>query len=395
MIRFVRSIALQLMLVTLAAAPGVAQPGPAPQGARGRGPAAPPVVSPEVTPDRRIAFRLAAPQAQAVRLSASDIPALGDGLLMKGPNGTWEIVTGPVPAGTYRYQFVIDGAAALDARNTATSESQNTAWSVVHVPGADGDQRNVPHGSISEVHYFSKALGADRRLHVYLPPGYERNRERYPVLYLLHGAGDSDDSWSTVGRAGFVLDNLIAAKRAKPMIVVMPAGHVRGAQGNPLSLAGDDPFVRDFVTDIVPLVDARYRVAPGRANRAIAGLSMGGSQTLNIAITQLDRFGYIGVFSSGLLGGFPIGGRGGPAPGGGAADWETRHAAALADARAKKELRLFWFATGADDFLLETTTGTIALFRKHGFNPVYQETAGGHTWLNWRAYLTEFASQLF
>ena len=180
------------------------------------------------------------------------------------------------------------------------------------------------------------------------------------------------------------------------MLVVMPAGHVRGAQGNPLSLAGDDPFVRDFLTDIVPLVERRYRVASGRANRAIAGLSMGGSQTLNIAIPQLDRFGFIGVFSSGLIGGFPTAGRGGSAAaGGGAAEWEQRHATVLADARAKKGLRLLWFATGKDDFLLGTTTGTVALFTKHGFSPVYRETAGGHTWLNWRTYLEEFAGELF
>ena len=151
------------------------------------------------------------------------------------------------------------------------------------------------------------------------------------MFYLLHGAGDSDDSWSTVGRAGFILDNLIADKKAKPMIVVMPAGHTRGpAAGNALSAAATDAFVSDFVADIMPYVQKTYRIANDRANSAIAGLSMGGSQALNIAIPNLDKFAYVGVYSSGLLGAFPAAGRGGaaaPAATSGAAEWEQRNAA--------------------------------------------------------------------
>jgi enterochelin esterase family protein len=360
------------------------------------------VVSPDVTADRRIVFRVLAPQAQAVRLNASDIPALGQAAqLVKGENGVWEATVGPVAGGAYRYNFNIDGVATIDPRNPLTSESQNNSWSLVHVPGSSfTETRNVPHGSVSEIHYYSTALKADRRMHVYTPPGYETSTRRYPVFYLLHGAGDSDDSWSTVGRAGFILDNLIDDKKARPMIVVMPAGHTRGpAAGNPLSAAGTDAFVSDFVTDIMPHVQKHYRISTDRANTAIAGLSMGGSQTLNIAIPHLEKFGYIGVYSSGLSGAFPAAGRGGAAPpaGGssGAADWEKRHAAKLADASLKKNLKLLWFATGKEDFLLGTTTATVDLFKKHGFTPVYRETAGGHTWLNWRDYLNEFAPQLF
>lgn len=231
-------------------------------------------------------------------------------------------------------------------------------------------------------------------MHVYTPPGYEAGKGKFPVFYLLHGAMDCDHSWSSVGRAGFILDNLIAAKKALPMIVVMPAGHTSsdfrmGAPGDMV-----DAFAADFVKDIVPLVESRYRVAPGRRNRAIAGLSMGGLQTLEIAIGDLSRYAYIGVFSSGVfsMGAKPKTGAPAAAP---AADWEEQHKAMLANDALKKDLRLLWFATGSDDFLIETTKSTVAMLRKHGFTPVFKETGGGHTWNNWREYLGEFAPQLF
>jgi enterochelin esterase family protein len=392
------------LLVVAFTTPLAAQtPAPAAGGrGAGRGPAAPQVTSPEVSADRKITFRVAAPQAQSVRMSASDVPNIGQATLAKNDVGVWEVTVGPVPAGAYRYNFNIDGVATLDPRNPLTSESQNNSWSLVYVPGSPfADTKNVPHGSISEVSYYSTALKADRRLHVYLPPGYETSTRKYPVFYLLHGAGDSDDSWSTVGRAGFILDNLIAEKKARPMVVVMPAGHTR-TQAAP----GADAFVSDFTTDVMPLVQKNYRVSTDRANTAIAGLSMGGNQTLNIAIPNLEKFGYIGVYSSGLLNAFGTGGRGGrsaapaaapaaPAPSNAAAEWETRNAAKLDDANLKKGLKVFWFATGKDDFLIGTTTATVDLFKKHGFSPVFKESQGGHTWMNWRDYLDEFAPMLF
>jgi enterochelin esterase family protein len=388
------------LLAVCHATPADAQ-APGGRGGRGGGRGAQPqIVSPEVTPDRRIVFRVLAPQADVVRLNAGDIPALGDAAqLTKADNGVWETTVGPVPAGAYRYTFAVDGVATIDPRNPLTSESQNNAWSLVYVPGsALGDTRNVPHGHVAEVTYYSTALSDFRRMHVYTPPGYETSSRRYPVFYLLHGASDSDDSWSTVGRAGFILDNLIAERTAQPMIVVMPAGHTRAPNaGNPLSATATDAFVSDFVTDVMPYVQKHYRASNNREHTAIAGLSMGGSQTLNIAIPNLEKFGYIGVYSSGLLGAFPIGGRGGAPQGtaSGAADWESQHGATLADAGLKRGVKLLWFATGKEDFLLNTTTGTVALFEKHGFTPVYTETEGGHTWINWRDYLGEFAPQLF
>jgi enterochelin esterase family protein len=244
-------------------------------------------------------------------------------------------------------------------------------------------------------------------MHVYTPPGYETSSRKYPVFYLLHGAGDCDDSWTSVGRAGFILDNLIAAGKAKPMVVVMPAGHTtqttnfggRGAgaaSGRPLF---DDDFVKDFVNEIMPYAESHYRIQADRAHRAIAGLSMGGGHTLYIAIPHLDKFAYIGVFSSGLFGitGGSPGRAGTPAPEGPnpVTAWEEQNKANLDNPALKKDLKLFWFSTGKDDGLIATSKATVDLLQKHGFKATFEESAGAHTWINWRNYLDEFAGKLF
>jgi enterochelin esterase-like enzyme len=251
------------------------------------------------------------------------------------------------------------------------------------------DNRDVPHGAIAEVTYYSKSLQRFRRLHVYTPPGYESGQSKFSVFYLLHGAFDCDDSWSTVGRAGFILDNLIAQQKAKPMIVVMPAGHTGPFKfGEPRSTG--DEFILDFTGDIMPYIEKNYRVYSDGRHRAIAGLSMGGGQTLNIAIPDLEKFSYIGVFSSGIFG---ITGQGFGAESG--LKWEAEHQNVLDDAKLRKNLQLIWFATGKEDFLLETSRATVDMLKKHEFNVIYKETSGGHTWLNWRDYLYEFAQLLF
>lgn len=228
-------------------------------------------------------------------------------------------------------------------------------------------------------------------MHVYTPPGYEAESDRkYPVLYLLHGAFDCDDAWSTVGRAGFILDNLIAKKLAEPMVVVMPAGHTGPFSFRPGGLATDE-FDRDFVADIQPYVESHYRVHTNRANTAIAGLSMGGAQTLSIGIPHLGKFAYLGVFSSGVFG---ID-RHGPGRDSSGPSWEERNKQYLEDAALKEELELVWFATGKDDFLLETSRHTAEMLKKYDFDVTYKETEGGHTWINWREYLHEFAQYLF
>ena len=373
----------------------------------GQQPQTPQVVSPEVLADRRVAFRIHAPQARGIRLAASDIPGVGQTTqLLKGDQDIWEVVLGPLDPGAYRYNFNIDGVATIDPRNPTTSESNNNVWSLVYVPGSDVfDTKPVPRGAVAEVTYHSTALRKFRRMHVYTPPGYESGNGRYPVFYLLHGAGDSDDSWSSVGRAGFILDNLLAAKRARPLIVVMPAGHTSRGPGSPVGRAATDEFVRDFVGDVMPYIEKHYRVLTDRASTAIAGLSMGGGHTLNVAIPRLERFAYIGVYSSGLIGAFPTAdtgaGRGAGAAGPAtpppltAAEWEKLYAAKLDDASLKKGLRLVWFATGKEDRLMPTTQATVELLKKHGFAVAFKESPGGHTWINWRDYLVEFASQLF
>ncbi len=353
----------------------------------------PPVVSPQVAADRQVTFRVLAPKAESVQLASSgDIPGVGFGQakpMTKGSNGVWEVTVGPLPPGAYRYSFNVDGVTVADPRNPKTSESNENTWSLVAVPGADWlDTREVPHGSVSAITYWSSTLKRFRRLHVYTPPGYESGAAKFPIFYLLHGAFDSDDSWTSVGRAGFILDNLIATGKAKPMVVVMPHGHT-GPFSFGMPLSGE--FEPEFLHDIMPQMEQRYRVYTDRQHRAMAGLSMGGAQTLNIAIPDLDKFASLGVFSSGIFG--IAGGPGGNPPAG--PSFEEKHKAILDDATLKKGLKLFWFATGKDDFLVETSRATVEMFKKHQFAVIYKETAGAHTWDNWRDYLREFAPQLF
>jgi enterochelin esterase family protein len=280
-----------------------------------------------VLPDRRVVFRFYAPEAQQVRVvfegaeRTSGVPS-GGGNLTKGPDGVWQATLGPLDAGAYRYNFAVDEAIVTDPRNIETERMQVMTRSILYVPGAAFmDTQDVPHGAVSVVMYFSKVLNKFRRFHIYTPPGYEANQEKYPVLYLLHGANESDDSWSTVGRAGFILDNLIAEGKAVPMTIVMPNGHV---DQTPPSLGAATPgspppirrelvdFPKEFIGDILPYVESHYRTIPDRGHRAMAGLSMGGSQTLNIAFGNLEKFSAVGVFSSGILGGNQ-------------ADWEKDH----------------------------------------------------------------------
>jgi enterochelin esterase-like enzyme len=365
--------------------------------AQAQPPARPPeFVSPEVGADRGVTFRLWAPKAAAATVSGGDMAQLGAGLAMtRGAEGVWTATAAAVEPGAYRYRFSVDGLEVVDPRNGAVSESNGNVWSLVYVPGSPtSDALDVPHGAVAEVTYLSHSLGRFRRMHVYTPPGYEAGEGRFPVLYLLHGAFDCDDAWTSVGRAGFIMDNLIAAGRARPMVVAMPAGHTGpfgfGPRGGGQAPRVDE-FVEDFTRDLKPYVESHYRVIADRGHRALAGLSMGGMQTLDIAVASLQEYGYLGVFSSGVFG---IAGGGGPFAQAGPS-WEEQHKAALSDAGLKQGLRLVWFATGQEDFLLPTTRGTVDMLRGNRFEITYTESAGGHTWTNWRQYLSEFAPLLF
>jgi len=380
------SLSLFLLGGALAQAPAPAQGKAGP----GRGPV---ITSPEVLPDHRVTVRFFAPNAQKVTVNG-----LGEvANLTKGDNGVWEATVGPLVPGAYRYGFTVDGAYVIDTRNIDMERMQVMVRSIVYVPGAAFmDERDVPHGAVSLVNYYSTVLGKFRRMHVYTPPGYETNQQKYPILYLHHGANESDDSWWTVGRAGFILDNLIADGKAVPMVIVMPNGHTNqippntgrgpaapGEAAAPAPRRAPDQYPDEFVTDIMPYAESHYRIITDRDHRAIAGLSMGGSQTLNIAFSHLDWFSAIGVFSSGILGGQ------------GMSDWEQAHLAALDNPALKKGLKMIWFSTGSEDALTPTSKATVELLNKHGFNATFRPSGGAHVWPNWRDYLYQVAPQLF
>jgi len=392
-----------LALLGALAAPAAAQPAPA----NGESPAtcapqgmftAPPAYQTvETLPDHRVTFRICAPEAQEVRVTSSDIadvipigfpPGQPYGLAMtKDETGLWSVTTAtPVPADNYRFAFRVDGVKLPDPMGTTYSEERVGTNSTFEVAGPEGAFQSydpaVPHGVVSEIEYWSSTLGARRRAHVYTPPGYMKGDASYPVLYLVHGAGDSDDSWTSVGHAHYILDNLIAQGKARPMIVVMPFGHTPVRPGENM-LANDD-FGGDLIEDLIPHVEAGFRTLNSPDSRAMAGLSMGGAHTIRFGLTNPDLFHYIGIFSMGL-------GLGGNADQ--IAQYEAAHEAALR--RSAAELELLYYAMGTEDFLYGTVAPTRGIFDKYGIDHVYNESGGGHTWINWRRYLADFAPRLF
>jgi enterochelin esterase-like enzyme len=349
--------------------------------------------SPEVQPDGRVTFRLCAPEATEALVTSSDYaPAIPMGFggtppglaMTKDTSGLWSVTTAvPIEPGTYRYNFRVNGARVPDPLATRFSHERVGTNSILEVPGAAGAfqayDAKIPHGTVSAIEYWSTTLGAKRRAHVYTPPGYTRNAMRYPVLYLVHGAGDSDDSWTSVGHAHYILDNLIAAGKARPMIVVMPFGHTPDRPG--ADMLTNQDFGNDLAKDLIPYVESSYRTLNGTATRAMAGLSMGGAHTLRFGLTNPERFGYVGVFSMGLMDTAQV------------ASYEKQNAAALG--RGAKAFRLVYYAMGKDDFLYRTVAPTRSLLDKYGVKHVYNESGGGHTWTNWRSYLADFAPRLF
>lgn len=352
-------------------------------------PPVPPVVSPEVHADGRVTFRLRAPKAAEVTVRGEWMTQSEK--LTRDDAGVWSVTVGPVPADIYSYTFSVDGMTVLDAvNNRIKSSSRGAGVSVVEIPGGRlHEVRGVPHGSVQAHWYPSPQIGATRRVMVYTPPGYERDKERYPVLYLLHGNGDTEGEWSAFGRANFILDNLIAEGKVKPMLVVMPFGHTvppndlsTGSRGRNTQLMEED-----VTKNIVPLVDKRYRVAPGARNRAIAGLSMGGGQSINIGLHNLDLFSWVAVFSAGVGGG------------GGAADrqaFEQRMSAVLADRDGtNQKLKLLWIACGKDDRAMAGAEQLAELLQKNGIQHTLLKTEGAHTWRVWRSYLAQLTPLLF
>jgi len=347
--------------------------------------------STEVLADGRVTFRICAPTANEVHVSTSDMADVipfGGGLpLTKDAMGVWSGTTAKAVApDNYRYNFTVDGAPAADPQAVAFSRERVGTQSTLEVAGAAGEFQawnpKVAHGVVSTIEYWSNSLGIKRRAHVYTPPGYFKSGARYPVLYLVHGAGDSDDSWTSTGHAQNILDNLLAAGKAKPMIIVMPFGHTPDRpDGN--MLANTD-FGDDLIKDLIPLVDRDFRTNAKASSRAMAGLSMGGAHTIRYGLTHPELFNYIGIFSMGL------GMNNNQAD---VTNYEKDNAAALA--RSAKDLKLVYYAIGKDDFLYGTSAPTRGMLDKQGIKYVYNESCGGHTWINWRRYLNDFLPRLF
>lgn len=352
--------------------------------------------SPEVLSDGRVVFRIYAPKAGEVTVGGDWIPqGRGTGgKLTKDDQGVWSITVGPLPADFYSYSITVDGVRTLDPKNAMIKQGVSTVDNMFFVPGAEAafqEGKAVPHGEIRKVWYKSSTLGEERRLHIYFPPGYDSSKGKYPVFYLLHGGGDEDSGWSTIGRSGFILDNLIAAGKAKPMLVVMPNGSlprpavVPGAPVDPVANAAfQDRFVSELLKDVVPFVEKTYRVTPGSANRAIAGLSMGGGQTMRVVGGNPDQFAYVAVWSAGVN----------PQV---AADFEKRNSALLDNAnKANQQIKLFSISVGDKDTLAFTGSKNLdEILKKRGIKHEMNISPGGHTWINWRIYLNDYAQKLF
>ncbi len=339
---------------------------------------------PDVHPDRTVTFRLAAPQATAVTLTTDWLTAPLK--MEKAADGVWSVTVGPLEPTTYIYSFTVDGVVMADPVNPRMKLRARTSASLVDVPASSAtpwEIRDVPHGAV-EINWQKSTVlnGEPRQILVYTPPGYgQDSTRRYPVLYLLHGTNDTAAGWTTVGNANFILDNLIAEKKAVPMIIVMPFGHAApygvrgGGGGNNTTL-----FESYLFKDVIPLIEAKYRLAPGRGQRAIAGLSMGAEQSLYLFFHHLDTFSAMGAFCPS---GFPA--------------IETGFPALLADPKGTNaQIALLWLGCGRQDPQHFPGTERLANFlTAHQIDHIWHPTDGVHNFALWRQYLVEFAPLLF
>jgi enterochelin esterase-like enzyme len=406
-----------LTIVLVWSASSLAQVGGTPlaaglQGGRGgRGPQGPQVVSPQVNADRTVTLRILAPKATDIKVTGELLNGSEPMPMTKGDDGIWTATLGPVPADVYTYAFNIDGVNTTDPRNPWVKLVSSTGLaSQVEVPG-DGpqyyDSKPVPHGLVQIMTYESKATGATRQAYVYTPPDYNRTTTKYPAFYLLHGGGDLDPGWVMTGRANIIMDNLLAEKKAVPMIVVMPlargggslgigpsgmspgiaaAGNVTAGAGRgpgaPPAPAGPAPlqaFAQDFIGDLVPAVEKAFRVSSKPDDRAIGGLSAGGAATVNTAFSRPDLFRYIIIMSAG-------------AP----QNVEEQYPKFFGNnAAAAKQMKLIWLAAGDADFALDGTKALDGVLTKNGIKHSFKTTPGRHEWRLWRPHLYEFAQLLF
>jgi enterochelin esterase family protein len=360
-----------------------AQVPPPAAGRGGRGNAPPAINSCEVHPDRTVTFRLRAPDATDVKVGGDFVQ--GASALQKGDDGVWSVTLGPLNPAIYSYTFRIQGVSVLDPVNPMIKRGERTSESLFEVPAEAPlpyDMQASPHGTVHENWYQSKSLNAWRRIDVYTPPGYEAGKATYPVLYLLHGSGDTESGWVSIGRANLILDNLIAAGKAKPMIVVMPYGRARQDVYLGAAVPQTDPkaFENDLLQDVMPYAEKLYRISAKPADRAIAGLSMGGGQALNVGLHHLDIFHSIGAFSAALR----------------TQTMDEQYKEILADpAGTNKRLRVFYIACGKTDSLFEPAQAFHETLTKKEIRHTFAPSEEGHVWRNWRNYLADFAPQLF
>jgi len=347
-----------------------------------------PVISPEVSSDNHITFRLRDPNAKEVlvRVEGTKDPLP----MLINDQGVWSVSTGALDPNFYGYSFIADGVDEADPSNPLAKPNLLSPGSIAHVPGPASlpwEMNDVPHGVVHHHFYSSHIIGDQRDFYVYTPPGYDpRGKKVYPVLYLLHGFSDSADGWTAVGRANVILDNLIARGKAKPMLVVMTLGYgapeilQRGRSGfrdQELRVRNMTKFRDALFAEVMPAVELNYHVAQDRNSRAIAGLSMGGAEASFVGLNALDRFAWVGAFSAGGL------------------DDDVKANFPNLDRKASASLRLLWISCGKDDGLFPKDQQLRDWLQSQGFSVRWIETEGGHEWPVWRRNLSEFAPLLF
>ena len=347
-----------------------------------------PLLSPEVHDDGSVTFRFRDPNAKEVMVAREGAQPEA---MNKGDDGVWSLTTAPLAPDYYGYSFVADGVRTLDASNHALVPNLLTPSSALHVPGPSSlpwEVNDVPRGEVHH-HFYKSAVAEDQRdYYVYTPPGYESaGKKKYPVLYLLHGYSDDASGWSAVVHANVIFDNLIAQGKVKPMIVVMPLGYgtmemIRlgwGGAWNRHDVRDENfsKYTQALLTEVMPQVESEYRISKDRKERAIAGLSMGGSESLLTGLNHLDQFAWIGAFSAG---GMP--------------DEFAKDFPGL-DVKANSQIRLLWIACGTEDRLITPNRKFREWLKTQGVAHTDIETPGMHTWMVWRRNLAEFAPLLF
>ncbi len=351
---------------------------------------------PRVLPDKRVVFQIRAPNAGKVQINLGRMYDL-----RKDDAGVWTVTTAPQDPGFHYYSLVIDGVSVADPASESYYGTGRMS-SAIEIPEIGVDfytVKDVPHGDLRSKRYFSKAMNSWRRLYVYTPPGYDRDTEKkYPVLYIQHGGGEDETGWAVQGKTDIILDNLIAAGKAKPMLVVIANGNVPGPGGTRggYSSAGMAGFANELLNNIVPFIGSNYRVLANAENRALAGLSMGGGQAFIVGLGSREKFASIGVFSSGIFGG--VGGGRGATGGaaGGTFNAEEQVPGLLTNAKSFNDaLKVFYISVGEQDPRLEPTKKAVADFKSHGLKVEFASFPGGHEWQVWRKSLHDFAQRIF